>query len=197
MLRATPQLFSAQPRLCSGLVMLEGFSSLASPGHTRMHIGACSLDTNRRAALVRLLLEGISSLDAAQAAIGHGAAIRPAELRVFLAFVMLALHTCQQAASHLACTRPPDFVASRCSFLVLPPAPSSSSSRSATPARWALLAGRRAAAHGLRATCIRRAESSGGLLATSFGGLQHFQGPHILYVPDPKKLHQSILQYGP
>ena len=53
-----------------------------------MHIGACSLDTNRRAALVRLLLEGISSLDAAQAAIGHGAAIRPAELRVFLAFVM-------------------------------------------------------------------------------------------------------------
>jgi hypothetical protein len=94
--------------------MLEGFSSLASPGHARMHISVCSLDTNRHAALVRLLLEGISSLDAAQAAIGHGAAIRPAELRVFLAFVMLALHPCQQAASHLACTRPPDFVASRC-----------------------------------------------------------------------------------
>ena len=155
MFRATPQLFSAQPRLCSGLVMLEGFSSLASPGHAQMHIGACSLHTNRRAALVRLLLEGISSLDAAQAAIGHGAAIRPAELRVFLAFVMLALHPCQQVASHLACTRPPDFVVSRCSFLVLPPASSSSSSRSATPARWALLAGRHAAAHGLRATCIR------------------------------------------
>jgi hypothetical protein len=43
------------------------------------------------------------------------------------------------------------------------------------------LAGRCAAAHGLRATCIRRAESSGGLPATSFGGLQHFHGPHILY----------------
>jgi hypothetical protein len=43
------------------------------------------------------------------------------------------------------------------------------------------LAGCCAAAHGLRATCIRRAESSGGLLATSFGGLQHFHGPHILY----------------
>jgi hypothetical protein len=42
------------------------------------------------------------------------------------------------------------------------------------------LAGRCAAAHGLRATCIRRAESSGGLPATSFGGLQHFHGPHLL-----------------
>ena len=100
-----------------------------------------------------------------------------------LAFVMLALalHPCQQAASHLACTWPPDFVDSRCSFLVLPTASSSSSSRSATPARWALLAGRRAASHGLRATCIRRAASSGGFLATSFRGLQHFHGPHILY----------------
>jgi hypothetical protein len=34
---------------------------------------------------------------------------------------------------------------------------------------------------GLRDTCIQRAASSGGLLATSFGGLQHFEGPHILY----------------
>jgi hypothetical protein len=42
------------------------------------------------------------------------------------------------------------------------------------------LAGRCAAAHGLRATCIRRAESSGGLPATYFGGLQHFHCPHIL-----------------
>jgi hypothetical protein len=113
--------------------------------------------------------------------ISTGATIRPAELRVFLAFVMLTLHPCQQAASHLACTRPPDFVASRCSFMVFPPASSSSSSRSATPARWALLAERSAAAPGLRATCILRAESSGGLLATSFGVLQHFHGPNILY----------------
>jgi hypothetical protein len=38
------------------------------------------------------------------------------------------------------------------------------------------LAGRCAAAPGFRATCIRRAESSGGLLATSFGGLHLFTG---------------------
>ncbi len=62
--RATPQLFSAQPRLCSGFVMLEGFSSLASAGHARMHIGVCLPESNRRPALVRLLLEGFSSLDA-------------------------------------------------------------------------------------------------------------------------------------
>jgi hypothetical protein len=86
----------------------------SSPEHNRTHIGVCLLDTNRRAALARILLDGSATLDAAPAAIGHGAAIRPAELRVFLAFVMLALHPCQQAASHLACTRPPDFVASRC-----------------------------------------------------------------------------------
>jgi hypothetical protein len=44
-----------------------------------------------------------------------------------------------------------------------------------------LFYGRCAAIHGFRAACIRRPESSGGLLATSFGGLQHFQGQHILY----------------
>ena len=88
--------------------MLEGFSSPASPGHARMHIGACLPDSNRRAALVRLLLEGFSSLDDAPAAIGHGLALTAAEFRV-LAFVSLVeLHPCQQAASHLPCTRPPD-----------------------------------------------------------------------------------------
>jgi hypothetical protein len=54
--------------------------------------------------------------------------------------VMLTLHPCQHAASHLACTRPPDFVVSRRSFTVFAPAPGSSSTRSATPARWAILA---------------------------------------------------------
>jgi hypothetical protein len=46
-----------------------------------------------------------------------------------------------------------------------------------------LLAGRRAAALGLRATCTRRAASSTGLLATSFGGLHHFKGsmPDLLF----------------
>jgi hypothetical protein len=62
--------------------MIEGFSSLASPGHARMHIDACSPDSNRRASLVRLLLEGFSSLDAAPAAIGHGLVLTAAEFRV-------------------------------------------------------------------------------------------------------------------
>jgi hypothetical protein len=78
-----------------------------SPGHNRTHIGVCSLDTNRRAVLARILLDGSATLDAARAAIGHGAAIRPADLRV-QALVMLVLHPCQQAASHLPCTSPPD-----------------------------------------------------------------------------------------
>jgi hypothetical protein len=64
--------------------------------------------SNRRVSLLRLLLEGFSSLDAAPAAIGHGLALTAAEFRV-LAFVSLVeLHPCQQAESHLACTRPPD-----------------------------------------------------------------------------------------
>ena len=41
-------------------------------------------------------------------------------------------YPCQHAAAHLACTRPPDFVVSRRSFTVFAPAPSSSSTRSAT-----------------------------------------------------------------
>ena len=78
----------------------------------------------------------------------------------FPAFVMLALHPCQQAASHLACTRPPDFVASRCllngfyartHFLL--------DSDRAHPACWVSHVGRCAAAQGLRATSIRRAAS--------------------------------------
>jgi hypothetical protein len=44
-----------------------------------------------------------------------------------------------------------------------------------------LFYGRCDASHGFRTTCIRRAESSAEPLATSFGGLQHFHGPHILY----------------
>jgi hypothetical protein len=76
-------------------------------------------------------------------------------------------HPCWQAASFLPCaSRPPD--ACRV-HLARPRQRLGHGSRE-----------RRAAAHGLRAKCIRRTESSGGLLATSFGGLQHFQGPHIL-----------------
>jgi hypothetical protein len=43
------------------------------------------------------------------------------------------------------------------------------------------VAPRSVAALGLPDTCIRRAESSGGLLAISFGGLPRFHGQHILY----------------
>jgi hypothetical protein len=80
----------------------------SSPGHNRTHIRVCLPDTDRRAALSRILLDGSATLDAASAATGHGAAIRPADLRIFLAFVLLVLHPCQQAVSHLPCTRPPD-----------------------------------------------------------------------------------------
>jgi hypothetical protein len=99
--------FRATPP-CSGSAGLMGQPRWSSPGHNRTHIGVCMQDTHRRAALARILLDGSATLDAAPAAIGHGAAIRPADLRVFLALVMLVLHPCQQAASHLPCTRPPD-----------------------------------------------------------------------------------------
>ena len=80
----------------------------SSPGRNRTHIGVCLSDTDRRAALSRILLDGSATLDAASAAIGHGLALTAAEFRV-LAFVSLVdLHPCQQAASHLPCTRPPD-----------------------------------------------------------------------------------------
>jgi len=106
MLRATPQLY-AHPRPCSGSASSMGRPRWLSPGHNRTHIGVCSLDTNRREVLARILLDGSATLDAALAAIGHGPAIRPANLRV-PALVMLVLHPCQQSASHLPCTRPPD-----------------------------------------------------------------------------------------
>ena len=73
--------FSAQPRLCSRFIMLEGFSSLASPGHARMHIDTCLPDSNRHESFVHLLLQGIS-------AVGHGLALTAAEFLVF-AFVSL------------------------------------------------------------------------------------------------------------
>ncbi len=108
--------------------LLDGSATLVFSGaQSHAHIDVCLLDTNRRTTFARILFDGSTTLDAAPAAIGHGAAIRPAEPRVFLTFVMLALHPCQQAASHLACTWPPDFVACRCSFTVFTPATSSSS----------------------------------------------------------------------
>jgi hypothetical protein len=87
--------------MCSGFIMLEGFSSLASPGHSRMHINTCLPDSNRHASFVHLLLQGIS-------AVGHGLALTAAEFLVFAFVSLVELHPCQQAASHLTCTRPPD-----------------------------------------------------------------------------------------
>jgi len=80
----------------------------SSPGHNRTHIGVCLLDTNRRAALARILLDGSATLDAAQAALGHGAAIMPAYLRVFLALVLLPrfyIHTSRR--HHTSLVRDP------------------------------------------------------------------------------------------
>jgi hypothetical protein len=167
--------FPAHPRPCSGSAGLMGQPRWSSPGHNRTHIGVCLPDTDRRAALSRILLDGSATLDAASAATGHGAAIRPADLRVFLAFVLLVLHPCQQAASHLPCTRPPD--------RLLPDRPRDSlrDLRRGSHYRAAQRVFVTTRAGFDRDTCIRRAESSGGLLATSFGGLQHFQGPHMQY----------------
>jgi hypothetical protein len=69
---------------------------------------------------------------------------------------------------------------------------------SAKPARARVrtdLAGRRAAAQGLRATSIWRAASSDGLLATSFGGLQPYRGLHFL-LADFSLLQESSLLFS-
>ena len=57
MICATPQPF-AYPCPCSGSACLMGRTRSSSPWHNRTHIGVCSPDTNRCAALVRILLDG-------------------------------------------------------------------------------------------------------------------------------------------
>ena len=71
--------------------------------------------TDRCALPARLLLDGISSQNVSQTVNGRGAARMTCQLRV-LDSVKLALHPYQKTASFLACTRPPDFVASCFSF---------------------------------------------------------------------------------
>jgi hypothetical protein len=119
-----------------------------------------------------------STPEAAQAAIGHGADIRPAELlrpglcetgstSMPAGIISPRLHPATELRRFS-----PLFYGSlhRAQFLL--------DQRCGSCLRF--LAGRCAAAHGFRATCIRRAASSGGFLATSFGGLPHFHGSHIL-----------------
>jgi hypothetical protein len=121
-------------------------------------------------------------LDASPAAIGHGAAIRPAELHVFLACVILALHPCQQAASHLACTRPLDFVDSRCSFTGFTPAPSSFSTaiaRILLDGSVTLDAAQPPKDSGPRA--FRGLNHLEGFLPLPSEGYNISKGPHILY----------------
>ena len=69
------------------------------------------MDTNRCGALARFRLVGSATPTDASAADGHGVAFNR-QTHAFPADVLLAsLHPCQQAARHLPCTRPPDFVA--------------------------------------------------------------------------------------
>jgi hypothetical protein len=67
------------------ICLLDGSATLVFSGaQSHAHIDVCLLDTNRHTMFARILLDGSTTLDAAPAAIGHGAAIRPAEPRVFL-----------------------------------------------------------------------------------------------------------------
>jgi hypothetical protein len=82
-----------------------------------------------------------------------------------------------QAAAFLACTRPPDFVASRRSVTVFCARTQFFSTRAATPVCvFSQDADSRAAALGLLAPSFRRVASSAGFLTSSFGGLHHFEG---------------------
>ncbi len=90
--------FSAHLRPCSGSAGLMVHPRWSPQGHNRTHIGVCLLDTHRRTALARLLIDGSSTPDAAQAAVGHGVAIAARQPRV-QALVSLVLHPCQQAAA--------------------------------------------------------------------------------------------------
>jgi hypothetical protein len=100
--------FSAHPRPCSGSAGLMVLSTLASPGkhpnaHWRLFVGhgqtrsarappACWFFPRRRLRKPSLEPEHLSGL-----------------LNSFdLALVKLVFHPYQQAAAHLACTRPPD-----------------------------------------------------------------------------------------
>jgi hypothetical protein len=101
-----------------------------------------------------------------------GLAFTACQVQHARATVVLTRHPCQLVAHFLPCARPPDICwplsyRPRCH----PGTHSRQSHRAFVTTR----------AGFDQDTCIRRAESCGGLLATSFGGLPHFQGAHILY----------------
>jgi hypothetical protein len=160
--------FSAQPRPCSGsagLMVVSFHDGLPrdTPNSTLATVRLTRTDAQRSRASCLLVP---STPEAAQAANGHGAAIRAAELlrpgpcvagsnpcqhcwpsRQQLISLVPAPRTSSLFAAHLRCLRSALFLLDlRCDSCLR------------------FLAGRRAAALGLRVTCIRRDESSGGLL---------------------------------
>jgi hypothetical protein len=114
-----------------------------SGGHGQMHCAFAPLPC-------RVILVSVSGPRASFKDIAQFSGTAPRRLRDS---VTLTLHPCQHAESHLACTRPPDFVVSRRSFTIFPPAPSSSSTRSTTPTPWAILARCDVATQGLKYDC--------------------------------------------
>jgi hypothetical protein len=162
-----------------------GDPSLVGPRtHLHTHWRASVGHRHTRRAYARICLMGDPSQTAAPAAFRLGAALKARYLQVFKANAILARHPCQTAAAHLPCTRPPDDWGL---FRQNPPALASATD----------LAGPHAATQGLiyARLCLMgdpsqraalppsdsRTRAFGGLLATSFGGLPHFPGAHILY----------------
>jgi hypothetical protein len=128
-LRATPQL-PRYPDPSSGpACLMRPRDNLLE--YNRTHSCACLLDKTCAQRPRAILLEVTSRMQCRPPL-----ALREARLGRRLCSrretVKLALHPCQQAAAFLACTMPPDFVASRRSFTVFAPAPSSSSTCAAT-----------------------------------------------------------------
>jgi hypothetical protein len=118
--------FSAHPRPCSGSADLMVLSTLASlwthpNAHWRLFVGHertrsarappdCWFLPRQRPLKASMDTEQLSGLSNS----------------CVLDLVLLVLHPCHQSGAHLACTRPPDFVASRHSFTVSAPRPVSS-----------------------------------------------------------------------
>ena len=179
MLRATPQFSSALPRPAFGSCQIHladtylmGRRRRCSRKRTRTPSGVCSADRNIRAAPAHIMIDGQSSQRYVPAAPPSGLAFTACQVQHARATVELTRHPCQLAAHFLPCARPPD---------ICWPLPYRPRCHPGTHSRQSHRAFVTTRAGFDQDTCIRRAESYGGLLATSFGGLQHFHGAHILY----------------